>query len=428
MCLKAPEPSQRRTTSWPPAAPSSPRSAALAASGLGSGRPGYMGLAMPGVLAEPPRTLSSRAQRAPAGPAPRRPVGRGRRCTGVRVCLWREPGLYIAARPAGGAGGGGSRRRLARAPLPRRPARAAFREARERGRGGARRAPETALQRGARARARGGGARGGGEAGRGRGRGGGGDGAAGARGGSAGRGTLATLDSASPAAGVAAPPAMVSGRRAPPASAAAAPSSSPPPTRRAGRGPSGRRRRRGGLRVRPLEPVAVGGPGRAGLGRGRRTFAGGGRAGRARAPVSPAPRSCPAPPGAGRRVQPPVACTCPPRRPPRLAAAAPRSRSGPARWTAPLFARDRPRRGTHAGSGALTVEFPPARSLQEPGVCLRAASPGLHGGVGVGCPRVNRGERASLLHSLPPPSAPPRNRCLRRLRLISRFMRLSAGS
>ena len=53
----------------------------------------------------------------------------------------------------------------------------------------------------------------------------------------------------------------------------------------------------------------------------------------------------------------------------------------------------------------VTVEFPPARSLQAPGVCLRAAPPGLHGGVGAGCPRVNRGERASLLRSSPPATA-----------------------
>lgn len=88
---------------------------------------------------------------------------------------------------------GGSRRRLARAPLPRRPARAAFREARARGwagrggrpkrpcGGGRAREPEGAGRRGRAAR---------------------GGGAAGARGGSAGRGTPATLDSAPPAAGV----------------------------------------------------------------------------------------------------------------------------------------------------------------------------------------------------------------------------------
>lgn len=317
----------------------------------------------------------------------------------VCVCGGAGP---VHRRPAGGAPGRGSRRRLPARP-PRRPARRGVPRSPERGRGGARRGRPKRLCSGGRARARGGGARGGGEAGRGRGRAGRGRGGGRARR-ERGQRTPATSDSASPAAG---------GRRAAghgewasrSASAAAAPfllSATDAPGGKGAERPAAAAR---GLRVRPLEPVAVGGPA-ARAWEGAADVAGGGRAA-ALFSGSCVAGSAVLPGSSGRRPPRPAPCCM------HAPAAPPPSRGGrstlPVRSGlvdgAPLRAGPAPAAGTHAGSGALTAEFPPARSLQEPGVCLRAASPGLHGGVG-GVSRVNRGERASLLHSLPLRPAP----------------------
>ena len=155
------------------------------------------------VLAQGPRTLSGRAPRAPAGPANRRPAGRRR---AKRRWRTRAPGGRVRSRP-------GPPSRLPAPPTPpcSRRGRRSPREGRARGAAGARngpaagsaererREPERAGRRGrACARRAWVGVRR--------------AGAAGARG----RGTPATLDSASPDAGAAAPRIMVSGGSAPP--------------------------------------------------------------------------------------------------------------------------------------------------------------------------------------------------------------------
>lgn len=282
------------------------------------------------VLPQALRTLSGREPRAPAGPANRRPPGRGRRGSS------QAPGRVARGRP------GQPPPQRAPPPPPRSP-----RRGEGAGAAGARNGPAAPSAARERRELEGAGRRGRRTCARRawvwvR-----GAGAAGARG----RGTPATLDSASPAAEVSAPRTMVSGGRRSLFLSLR--------DQRAGREGAERAAARE-LRVRPLEPVAAGGSGRAAWawgGGGERLGAGlSGRTGaRGSRALGPSRRSRRAPRGAGSRPAPccmheagrhrdarqtarssrrghcrPPACLPQPRSPHSLPPAAPRSpRAGP---------------------------------------------------------------------------------------------------
>lgn len=369
------------------------------------------------VLPQALRTLSGREPRAPAGPANRRPPGRGRRGSS------QAPGRVARGRP------GQPPPQRAPPPPPRSPRRgegagaagarngpAAPSAARERrelegaGRHGRRTCARRAWVwvRGA--------------------------GAAGARG----RGTPATLDSASPAAEVSAPRTMVSGGRALPPRPPLALSFSPPPTRRAGRGRAGGGAGAAGSTAGTRRCRRVG-PGRVGLGRGRRTF-GRGALGQDRRPrVSGTWTESAVPPGTSRRrlASSPLlhargrpAPGCPPNRPLLPPWPLPPSRLPPAA-AFPALAPPRrpplPSRGTdpasgNSGCGALTVEFLPPLCCNAGGVSVRPGSAQWCQGVGFHLCTGMEGPASAVFFSSN--SALSR---FPRLRLRSEFITLSAG-